>query len=180
MSAILVRVLASRWIVVLSCAGLTVLLWGSGFGRLAAFDSDFETTTASFAQAETLLIFAIIVVQLTGLLLMLSDRWIWLGTVALAGLALLTLPGSRPWTPLEESGGSLWAAVEYLSAFAIFLLAPILSSLVRGSTAMPDPFAGASDHSWRQMVMVEEAGSRTVRLRRSSPHHIFDVSTPAP
>lgn len=177
MSAILVRVLASRWIVVLSCVGLTVLLWNSGFGRLAAFDNDFETTTASFAQTETLLIFAIIVVELTGLVLMLSDRWIWLGTVALAGLALLTLPGSRPWVPLEESGGSLWASVEYLSAYAIFLLAPVLSSLVRGSSAMPDPSAGAADHSWRQMVTVEGAGSRTVRLHGPS-QQIFDVPTP--
>lgn len=178
MSAILVRVLASRWVAALSCVGLTILLWDSGFGRLAAFDNDFAATAAAFLEQEALFVLAIIVVQMTGLVLMMTDRWMWLGTIALAGLALLTVPGTRPWLFLDENGGNLWAAVEYLSVFAVFLLAPILSALVRTGMNTPEHSFQRPELSWRQMVLAQEVGSRSGRRARRHLPRIFDASTP--
>jgi hypothetical protein len=153
---------------------MTVVLWDSGFGKLAAFDNNFEATTTAFWEEEALFVFATIVVQVIGLGLMLTDRWMWLGTIALAGLAVLTVPGSKTWISMDEGAWNVWAAAEHLSAFAIFILAVILSSLIRNGMKLPDQLVQMPELSWRQMVLAEEFGSHSGRHVRRHSQRVFD------
>ncbi|MFC4173080.1 hypothetical protein ACFOYU_13580 [Microvirga sp. GCM10011540] len=159
MSTILVRVLASRWVTFIGFAVMAALFWDSGFGRLAAFNIEVETGGADSLGQEVLFGFVVIIVQMGGLALIMTDRWNWLGAVAFAGLALLSIPGSQPWASHEAIAGDLWAVARHLAIFMVLIMMIVLSPAIRKESRIHELAQPMPELSWRQMVLVEEGGS---------------------
>ncbi|HZH52859.1 MAG TPA: hypothetical protein VEZ16_13370 [Microvirga sp.] len=155
-----------------ACLGVSALLWDSGFGKLAAFNDEFELSGAS-SEEEILFGIAVVALQIGALVLILSDRWMWLGAIALIGLGVLTFPGAQPWHASEAAFVSTWAIAKHLSVFAVFILVAGMSS-IRSDAKREQQAGRLPELSWRQMVLAEEVGSRYGRPRPENPGNIFD------
>src|SRR3954466_5890663 len=86
------QLLAQRWFGVLARIVLTFAFWGSGLSKLIDFQGGVgEMASLGFEPAAGFNI-AVSIVQLAGSLLIILDRWAWLGAGALAVFTALTIP----------------------------------------------------------------------------------------
>jgi transmembrane protein len=154
--------------------GIAILLWDSGFGRLAAFNNGIEAASLDHLEQDVLFGFAVILLQVGALALIMTDRWIWLGAITLGGLGILTLPGSQPWFPSGAAFENFWAIAGHLSIFFIFIFATILSGSIRRGMKMRETTSGMPELSWRRMVLADEDGLRHDLQARQSTQGIID------
>lgn len=172
---VLVQGLTSRWAVLIAYLSVSALLWDSGFGRLAAFNDAFDLAGAGSSEAEDLFGIAVIALQSGALVLILSDRWMWLGAVALAGLGVLTFPGTQPLPASDLAVVSSWAIAKHLSVFVGFVLVVGLASVRHGARS-DEEAASLPELSWRQAVLIGEGGSRHERSRSQHSRNAFGRS----
>ncbi len=92
----------TTWFGYLARTVLTFMFWGSGLSKLI----DFQSGTAEMAhfglEPAALFNTAVIITQLGGSLLIILNRWTWLGAGALAIFTLLTIPIAHSFWAMEE------------------------------------------------------------------------------
>ena len=134
MPNIITSLLAQRWFGVLARTVLTFAFWGSGLSKLIDFESGVvEMASLGFEPAAGFNI-AVIIVQLGGSLLVILNRWTWLGAGALAVFTTLTIPLVHHFWTMQgpEAMVHFFFVAEHVSLIGGLMLVAILS---RRSTA---------------------------------------------
>jgi len=92
----------TSWFGYMARTVLTFMFWGSGLSKLI----DFQTGTAEMAhfglEPAALFNIAVIITQLGGSILIILNRWTWLGAGALAVFTVLTIPIAHSFWAMEE------------------------------------------------------------------------------
>ena len=128
------QLLAQRWFGVLARIVLTFAFWGSGLSKLIDFQGGVaEMASLGFEPAAGVNI-AVIIVQLGGSLLVILNRWTWLGAGALAVFTALTIPLVHHFWTMQgpEAMVHFFFVAEHVSLIGGLMLVAILS---RHSTA---------------------------------------------
>ncbi len=107
---------------------LTFVFWSSGIAKLVDFQGGLGEMAHFGLQPAWLFSILTIIVQLGGSLLVIVNRWTWLGAGALAGFTLLTIPLAHPfWTMQgDQATMEMYVAVEHISVIGALILATIL------------------------------------------------------
>lgn len=92
----------STWFGYLARIALTFMFWGSGLAKLIGFDAGVAEMAHFGLEPATLFNIATIIVQLGGSLLIILNRWTWLGAGALAVFTALTIPIAHNFWAMEE------------------------------------------------------------------------------
>ena len=93
MPTVFVRLLDQTWFAVLARIVLTFAFWGSGLAKLIDFQGGVAEMAMFNLPNPTLMNILTIITQLGGSLLIILNRWTWLGAGALAVFTLLlTIP----------------------------------------------------------------------------------------
>ncbi len=93
---------ATTWFGFLARIVLTSMFWGSGIGKLVDFPAALGEMTHFGLNPPAVFAVATIIVQLVGSLLVILNRWTWLGAGALAVFTLLTIPIAHNFWAMEE------------------------------------------------------------------------------
>lgn len=93
---------ATTWFGFLARIVLTSMFWGSGIGKLVDFPAALGEMTHFGLNPPAVFAVATIIVQLVGSLLVILNRWTWLGAGALAVFTLLTIPIAHNFWVMEE------------------------------------------------------------------------------
>lgn len=93
---------ATTWFGFLARIILTSMFWGSGIGKLVDFPAALGEMTHFGLNPPAVFAVATIIVQLVGSLLVILNRWTWLGAGALAVFTLLTIPIAHNFWAMEE------------------------------------------------------------------------------
>ena len=92
----------STWFGYLARIVLTFMFWGSGLAKLIGFDAGVAEMAHFGLEPATLFNIATIIVQLGGSLLIILNRWTWLGAGTLAVFTALTIPIAHNFWAMEE------------------------------------------------------------------------------
>lgn len=126
------QLLAYRWFAVLAQVILTFAFWGSGLSKLIDFEGGVaEMASLGFEPAAGFNV-AVIIVQLGGSLLVILNRWAWLGAGALAVFTALTIPLVHHFWTMQGQEAMLhfFFATEHVTVIGGLMLAAILSRRV--------------------------------------------------
>lgn len=93
---------ATTWFGFVARIVLTSMFWGSGIGKLVDFPAALGEMTHFGLNPPAVFAVATIIVQLVGSLLVILNRWTWLGAGALAVFTLLTIPIAHNFWAMEE------------------------------------------------------------------------------
>jgi transmembrane protein len=129
------RLLDQGWFGILARIVLTFMFWGSGLDKLIHFDKGVaEMAALGFAQP-TLINILTVVTQLGGALLIILDRWTWLGAGALAVFTALTIPLVHNFWAKQgpDAIHAFHTAAEHVSVIGALMIASILSRRTGGS-----------------------------------------------
>ncbi|OHV75710.1 DoxX family protein [Rhizobium sp. LCM 4573] len=92
----------ATWFGYLARTVLTFMFWASGLAKLIGFDAGVAEMAHFGLEPATLFNIATIIVQLGGSLLIIFNRWTWLGAGALAVFTALTIPIAHNFWTMEE------------------------------------------------------------------------------
>jgi len=93
---------ATSWFGFLARIVLTSMFWGSGIAKLLDFPAALGEMTHFGLNPPAVFAVATIIVQLVGSLLIILNRWTWLGAGALGVFTLLTIPIAHNFWAMEE------------------------------------------------------------------------------
>jgi transmembrane protein len=135
MPAILVRLLDQTWFAVLARIVLTFAFWGSGLAKLIDFQGGVAEMAMFNLPSPVLMNILTIVTQLGGSLLIILNRWTWLGAGALAIFTLLTIPLVHHfWSmPEPKATQAFHTATEHITVIGALMLVSILSRYTGGA-----------------------------------------------
>lgn len=127
------RLLESRGLLLLARLLLTLMFWSSGLAKLIDFSGGMAEMSHFGLEPAALFNILTITVQLGGSLLIIFNRWTWLGTGALAVFTLLTIPLAHAFWRLEGEAAmmEMHVVVEHLSIVGALILAAIFSQRTR-------------------------------------------------
>ncbi|MFN7011166.1 MAG: DoxX family protein [Allorhizobium sp.] len=92
----------TTWFGFLARIVLTFMFWASGIAKLVDFPAAIGEMTHFGLNPPAVFAVATIIVQLVGSLLIILNRWTWLGAGALAVFTLLTIPIAHNFWAMEE------------------------------------------------------------------------------
>lgn len=129
MPPLIARILDWPYFALFARIALTFPFWGSGLSKLIDFPAG-AAEMAHFGLSPPALVNALVLVtQLTGALLIIANRHVWLATGALAIFTLLTIPIAHDFWNQKGQIAQLefFFAVEHVSVIGGLMLAAILS-----------------------------------------------------
>ncbi len=135
MPIVFVRLLDQGWFALLARIVLTFAFWGSGLAKLIDFKAGVaEMAMFNLPQPELMNIMTI-VTQLGGSLLIIINRWTWLGAGALAVFTALTIPLVHHfWSlPQPKSIEAFHTATEHITVIGALIVVTILSRYSGGA-----------------------------------------------
>jgi transmembrane protein len=123
------RLLDQGWFFLLARIILTFAFWGSGLAKLINFQEGVAEMAMFNLPNPTLMNILTIVTQLGGSLLIILNRWTWLGAGALAVFTALTIPLVHHfWTmPQPQATQSFHTATEHVTVIGALMIVSILS-----------------------------------------------------
>jgi transmembrane protein len=129
MPTVFVRLLDQTWFAVLARVILTFAFWGSGLAKLIDFKGGVAEMAMFNLPYPELINILTIIVQLGGSLLIIINRWTWLGAGALAVFTLLTIPLVHHFWSLPEpkATAAFHTATEHITVIGALMLVSILS-----------------------------------------------------
>ena len=135
MPAIFIRLLDQTWFAVLARIILTFAFWGSGLAKLIDFKGGVAEMAMFNLPHPELINILTIIVQLGGSLLIIINRWTWLGAGALAVFTLLTIPLVHHFWSLPEPRATqaFHTATEHITVVGALMLVSILSRYTGGA-----------------------------------------------
>ena len=129
MPTMIARLLDQGWFALLARIILTFAFWGSGLAKLIDFKAGAaEMAMFNLPQPELMNILTI-VTQLGGSLLIILNRWTWLGAGALAVFTALTIPLVHHfWSmPQPQATQAFHTATEHVTVIGALMIVAILS-----------------------------------------------------
>ncbi|MBN9064123.1 MAG: DoxX family protein [Rhizobiales bacterium 65-9] len=135
MPSFLVRLLDSSWFGYLARAALTFIFWSSGIAKLV----DFQAAQGEMAQfglnPPAAFALATAATQLVGSLLIILNRWTWLGCGMLATFTALTIPVAHRFWEMQEPLRTLefYFVMEHLTVIGALAVMAILSRRLGGA-----------------------------------------------
>lgn len=137
MPSLIASLLESRWFVLVARLLLTFVFWTGGLAGI--FDFAGRTAEMRHAGLEPAELFTVLVtiVELGGTVLVVTNRWSWLGAGALGVFLVLTIPiGHAFWTlPEPRATASLFTVLEHISVIGGLMLAASLGHKTAGKKA---------------------------------------------
>ncbi len=129
MPTMIARLLDQGWFLLLARIILTFAFWGSGLAKLINFQEGVAEMAMFNLPNPTLMNILTIVTQLGGSLLIILNRWTWLGAGALAVFTALTIPLVHHfWTmPQPQATQSFHTATEHITVIGALMIVSILS-----------------------------------------------------
>ena len=123
------HLLTQRWFAVLARIVLTFAFWGSGLSKLIDFQGGMAEMSSVGLEPAMGFNIAVIIVEIGGSLLVILNRWTWLGAGALAVFTVLTIPLVHHfWTMQgEEAMIHFFFATEHVSLIGGLMVVSILS-----------------------------------------------------
>ena len=102
---------------------LTFVFWGAGLGHIADFQASAAELKALRIEPAPLMNVLLIVTLLLGSLLILLDRWLWLGAGILSGFLVVAIVLAHPfWTMVEPARTEHFrVATEHVSLIGGFM-----------------------------------------------------------
>lgn len=135
MPPIIARLLDQGWFFLFARIVLTFAFWGSGLAKLIDFKGGVaEMAMFNLPYPEVMNILTI-VTQLGGSLLIILNRWTWLGAGALAVFTALTIPlVHRFWAlPEPDATKAFHTATEHITVIGALIIVSILSRYTGGT-----------------------------------------------
>jgi transmembrane protein len=135
MPAFIVRLFDQSWFALFARIVLTFAFWGSGLAKLINFQ-DGVAEMAMFNLPQPVLMNVLtIVTQLGGSLLIILNRWTWLGAGALAVFTALTIPLVHNFWAKEGAAavGAFHTATEHVTVIGALMIVSILSRHTGGA-----------------------------------------------
>ncbi|MDH7797201.1 MULTISPECIES: DoxX family protein [unclassified Beijerinckia] len=102
MPSIIQSLLSATWFGYLARIILTFMFWGSGLAKLIDFNGGMGEMTHFGLQPAAFFNAATAATQLIGSLLIIFNKWTWLGAGALAVFTALTIPLAHPFWAMQE------------------------------------------------------------------------------
>ena len=135
MPKVIETLLDQSWFTVLARIVLTFAFWGSGLSKLIDFQGGVAEMAMFNLPQPTLMNVLVIIVQLGGSLLIIFNRWTWLGAGALAVFTALTIPLVHHfWSlPQPQAISSFHTATEHVTVIGALMLVSILSRYTGGA-----------------------------------------------
>ena len=135
MPTIFARLLDQSWFALLARIVLTFAFWGSGLAKLINFQEGVAEMAMFSLPNPTLMNILTIITQLGGSLLIIINRWTWLGAGALAVFTALTIPlVHRFWSlPQPKATEAFHTATEHITVIGSLILVAILSRYTGGA-----------------------------------------------
>ena len=135
MPTIFARLLDQSWFALLARIVLTFAFWGSGLAKLINFQEGVAEMATFKLPNPTLINILTIITQLGGSLLIIINRWTWLGAGALAVFTALTIPlVHRFWSlPQPKATEAFHTATEHITVIGALILVAILSRYTGGA-----------------------------------------------
>ena len=123
------HLLEQRWFASLARIVLTFAFWGSGLSKLIDFQGGMTEMSSVGLEPAMAFNIAVIIVEIGGSLLVILNRWTWLGAGALAVFTVLTIPLVHHfWTMQgEEAMIHFFFATEHVSLIGGLMVVSILS-----------------------------------------------------
>jgi len=130
-------ILRRPWAGYVARALLTFMFWASGLAKLLDMDAGLAEMRHFGLEPAMLFYVATVAVQLGGSLLVILNRWTWLGAGALAVFTLLTVPIAQNFWAMEEPLKTLefHVAMEHITVVGGLLVAIYASTLRKGAAA---------------------------------------------
>ena len=135
MPTIIARLLDQGWFAVFARIVLTFAFWGSGLAKLINFQEGVAEMAMFNLPNPVLMNILTIVTQLGGSLLIILNRWTWLGAGALAVFTALTIPLVHKFWALPEPDSikAFHTAGEHVTVIGALMLVSILSRYQGGA-----------------------------------------------
>jgi transmembrane protein len=129
MPGIIACLLDQGWFAVGARIVLTFMFWGSGLDKLIQFDKGVGEMAALGFSQPMLINTLTVVTQLVGALLIILNRWTWLGAGALAVFTALTIPLVHNFWAKEGADAikAFHTAAEHVSVIGALMIVAILS-----------------------------------------------------
>ncbi|MCO5730869.1 DoxX family protein [Rhizobium sp. SSA_523] len=123
-AASLTDIFATRWFGYLARTVLTFMFWGSGLSKLLDFQAGMAEMSHFGLEPAALFNTAVIITQLGGSILIILNRYAWLGAGALAVFTLLTIPIAHSFWAMQEPMKTLefYVVVEHISIVGALML----------------------------------------------------------
>jgi len=135
MPSIFARLLDQSWFALLARIVLTFAFWGSGLAKLIDFKGGVAEMAMFNLPYPELMNVLTIVTQLGGSLLIILNRWTWLGAGALAVFTTLTIPLVHKFWALPEPKATeaFHTATEHITVIGALIVVSILSRYSGGA-----------------------------------------------
>ena len=110
---------------------LTFVFWSAGFGHLANFDGSASELASIGLHPAGFLNVVLIATLLVGSLLILLDRWLWLGCGILSGFLVVAIVLAHPFWTMQEPARTphFRVAMEHISLIGGFMVCAVAGRL---------------------------------------------------
>ena len=110
---------------------LTFVFWSAGLGHLAEFEGSAAELASLALRPEGLLNIVLIATLLIGSLLILLDRWLWLGCGILSGFLVVAIVLAHPFWTMQEPARTphFRVAMEHVSLIGGFMRCAVAGRL---------------------------------------------------
>lgn len=131
------NLLSATWFGYLARIVLTFMFWASGVAKLIGFDTGVAEMQHFGLEPAWLYNLATIIVQLGGSILIIANRWTWLGAGALAVFTALTIPIAHNFWALPEPQATMefYVVMEHISVIGSLMVVAYAS--IRKSWKQP-------------------------------------------
>jgi transmembrane protein len=132
---ILVRLLDAPWFLVFARIVVSFVFWGAGLAKLIDFKGGVAEMTMFNLPSPTAMNIFVIVTLLIGSLLVILNKFVWLGAGMLATFTALTIPlVHRFWAlPEPQATMAFHTATEHVSLIGALMILSILSRYTGGT-----------------------------------------------
>lgn len=129
MPSMIACLLDRGWFAVLARVVLTFMFWGSGLAKLIDFQGGVAEMAMFNLPYPVAMNILTIVTQIGGSLLIIFNRWTWLGAGALAVFTALTIPLVHHFWSLPEPRATMafHTATEHITVIGALMIVSILS-----------------------------------------------------
>lgn len=135
MPTIIARLLDQSWFAFLARVVLTFAFWGSGLAKLINFQEGVAEMAMFNLPQPVLMNVLTIITQIGGSLLIIFNRWTWLGAGALAVFTALTIPLVHNFWAKEGAAAinAFHTATEHITVIGALMIVSILSRHTGGA-----------------------------------------------
>lgn len=128
------QILRMSWVGYVARVALTFMFWSSGLAKLLDMETGLAEMRHYGLEPAILFYWATVVVVLGGSLLVILDRWTWLGAGALAVFTLLTIPIAHDFWTMEEPFRTIefHVVMEHITVVGGLLVAIYASAIRKG------------------------------------------------